>query len=352
MMAAVPIPAMARRRREINIYRIAEEGGVSASTVSRVMNRRVGVSEETRARIDKLLRKYQFLPDYPVQRAPKVAFLMPEHSLNDYTRKALNGIFQYIDESHAIEVSIITRPHPNTNTLLQKIRDQQCSGVIILMAEHFNDELDQLGESELPVIFLDTQAVLPNAGFIDNDSYSGSCAAARYLIEQGHRHIGYLYHSDVSLNHRHRFNGYKETLQAAGIVPKESWMSRTPPFEGPGYRGLAGWHTMKQLLARAPEVTAVMAVDDDMALGALTAIHESGLKIPGDISLIGFDNYPETQIWYPALTTVDHPVEQAGYLAAQAISQALANPGDWTPPRQILPTRLIVRQSTGPAPAK
>lgn len=337
---------MPRPRREISIYRIAKEAGVSASTVSRVMNRRVGVSEETRTQIDKLLRKYNFLPDYPIQRAPKIAFLIPAYYLNDYVLKALNGVFRYIDE-HGMEVSIISHGNDPKTTLLQRIRDQQCSGVIVILAEHFKGEESALAESDLPVIFLDTQVTLPAIGFIDNDSYSGSCAATRHLLELGHRKIGYLCHSQISLNHVQRLKGYEDTLRAAGITIEEKWISRCNPDEIPAVRGLAGMHCMRQLLEQAPEITAVMAVDDDMALGAISAIRESGRTIPDDISLVGFDNYPETEIWFPALTTVDHSVEQAGYQAAQAIDNALANPGKWTPPREILPTRLVIRNSTG-----
>ncbi|PAW79483.1 MAG: hypothetical protein B9S32_02790 [Verrucomicrobia bacterium Tous-C9LFEB] len=343
---------MARRRREISIYRIAEEAGVSAATVSRVINRRVGVSEATRARIDELLRRYHFLPDYPLQRAPKIAFTVPSNNgLNDYIRKALNGVFHYVAD-RGIDVSIIHYREKSKTSLLQQIRDQQCSGVIMIIPDHFREEFQSLNDSGLPVILLDSQSDLPKLGYIDNDSYSGSCAAARYLLDLGHRRIGYICHAHVSNHdHRERLRGYKDTLVAAGITPQGHWLAHTPPIKPSEHvRGMAGLRAMELLLKQAPEITAVMALDDDMALGALTAIHQSGRKIPEEISLIGFDNYPETLVWFPALTTVNHPIEQGGYRAAEAIAQAWANPGQWTPPHEILPTHLIVRASTGPAP--
>lgn len=343
---------MARRRREISIYRIAEEAGVSAATVSRVINRRVGVSEATRARIDELLRHYHFLPDYPLQRAPKIAFTVPSHtSLNDYVRKALNGVFQYVTE-RGIDVSIIHYREDSKTSLLQQIRDQQCSGVIVIIPDHFHAELPSLENSGLPVILLDSRTELPKLGYIDNDSYSGSCAAARYLLDLGHHRIGYICHAHVTNHdHRERLRGYKDTLATADITPPDHWIVHTPPLKpSDRVRGMPGLRTMELLLKQAPEITAVMAIDDDMALGALTAIHQSGRKIPAEISLIGFDNYPETQVWFPALTTVNHPIEQGGFRAAEAIAQAWANPGQWTPPHEVLPTHLVVRASTGPAP--
>lgn len=339
---------MARHRQEVSISRIAEEGGVSVATVSRVMNRRVGVSEETRARIDELLRKYEYTAHYPTQRAPRIAVLCPGHDLTDYLRKAINGVFHYI-QKHEMDVAIISRSNRPRTTLLQQIRDQQYSGIIVLLSEYLQNEHLELGNSELPVIFLDIQVNIEGTGFIDNDSYSGSCAATQHLLELGHRKIGYLQYQPPSLNQLQRQKGYENTMKAAGITIEKNWVIYTRKEEWSPVRGLLGLRTMQHLLEQAPEITAVMAVDDEMALGAMTAIHESGRKIPGDISIVGFDNYPETEVWYPALTTVDHPIEEAGYQAAKAIDHALKNPGQWKLPREIFPTRLIVRKSTGPA---
>ena len=340
---------MARRKQEINIFRIAEEAGVSIATVSRVMNHRTGVSETTRARINTLLREYEFKPDYPAVRSPKIVFLTPFDDLVNYLRLAMKGVCRYA-RTHDMEVGLLAR---NTNpraTLLQQIRDQQCSGVIVMMTEFFDDEHLELGNSGLPVVFLDSSINVANAGFIDNDSYSGSCAATRHLLELGHRKIGYVRYRHPGLNHIQRFNGYKHTMAEAGITPDPSWIGIPPSKERAVISSISGLNAMRSLLERAPEITAVMAVDDEMALGAMTAIHQSGRKIPDDISVIGFDNYPETEAWYPPLTTIHHPIEEAGYMAATAIGDALKSHGAWTPPREVLPTRLIVRDSTGPAP--
>ena len=89
-----------------------------------------------------------------------------------------------------------------------------------------------------------------------------------------------------------------------------------------------------------------MAVDDSMALGAMSALHQAGLRIPEDISVGGFDNYAETKYWQPALTTVNHPLEQAGFIAIESIHSAFTDMAQWQPPREILATSLVVRSST------
>jgi DNA-binding LacI/PurR family transcriptional regulator len=343
---------MARPKSDISIFRIAEEGGVSISTVSRVINNRTGVNEETRARILELLKKYEFSPDYPRQRAPKIAFFSTQDDINEYFQRAIRGISRYTCD-HAMEVGIVVRSTHRGTTLLQQLRDLQCAGVVAVLAEHLQGELDQFGASGIPVIFLDGPLAIPNTGFIDHDAYGGSCLAARHLLSLGHEKIGYIIYPDASINQIQRFKGYENTMNEAGIAVKPQWIGRYPSRTAgspPLSKGVAGFEMMNLLLKQAPELTAVMAVDDEMAFGAMTAIHRAGLHIPKDISIVGFDNNIGTELYPTALTTVEHPIEEASYLAAKAIDEAIRNPGAWNLPKEILPTRLVRRDSTGPAP--
>ncbi len=179
-----------------------------------------------------------------------------------------------------MEVNLITRStHPRTTTL-EQIRDQQCAGVIVLLPDYYIDEHRILGDSELPVMFLDAQIAIEGAGFIDNDSYSGSCAATRHLLELGHRKIGFLRYHLSSLNQIQRFKGYENTLKEAGIQPTPTWVAESPAPDRRIVRGIDGLRAMKHLLEQAPDITAVLAVDDEMALGAMTHLHKSGKKNP------------------------------------------------------------------------
>jgi len=344
---------MSRRRREINIYKIAEEAGVSASTVSRVINNRTGVNEKTRISITELFKKYGFTPDYPRQRPPKIAFVSPWEDLTEYFRKAFQGIYRYC-QKNGIDTNILIRSGHNNHSLLEQLRDQQCSGAIVMLAENLQKEHLELSDSGMPVIFLDHPVNLASIGYIDHDAYSGSCAATQHLIELGHKSIGYLTFPKPSINQVQRFKGYENTMIEAGLPINPRWIATPPAFnKAEGHiRGLPGFRAMTQLLQDAPELTAIMAVDDNMAFGAMTAISRSGRRIPEDISVVGFDNYAETEMWFTALTTVNHPIAEAGFLAAKAIDQALRHPGTDPLIREILPTKLIIRQSTGPVPPR
>ncbi len=336
---------MARKSQDVSIYRIADEAGVSVATVSRVLNRRAGVSEDMRYRIDVLLRKYNFKANYPQPRSSRIAVLIPDGYFSTYLREAISGIQEYAAKV-GLSVNIIIQSQDGSSAL-EQVRDQQCAGVIVLLAtepEYYRD----LGLSELPVIFLDYAFQVKGAGMIGHDAYNGGCEAMRHLLKLGHKKIGLLRYNYIKSDHLSRLNAYEKMMDEAGIERNPNWIMCGSAEEHYSPRQSIGIILMNHLLDRTPEVTAVLAMDDLIATGAITAIHRRGLSIPGDISIVGFDNYPESSCLFPALTSVDHPISRAGYLAMEAIAKALKAPTSWTLPHTILPTSLVVRESTGP----
>lgn len=335
---------MGRRKQDVSIYQIARESGLSASTVSRAINRRAGVGEASRKKVEILLKKYSFTPNYPSSRAARIAIALPHANFDNYVAMAVQGVLSYTS-INGMNANIIVRGDAAKESILEMARDQQCNGVIALLFEGLSAECRELAASELPCVFIDTPAIPGNAGFIDNDSYSGAKEAAKHLIALGHRTIGFLNNIDRHVNHLQRLNGYNDALKEAGITPAPAWMQTNLPYD-------SGSESVRALLCRVPGMTAVMAVDDKLALGAMSAIQQDGLKIPEDISVTGFDNFPDSALWMPPLTTVDHPIRQAAALAAEAIGNCLKKPGSWVPPMIMLPTKLLVRKSTGPARQK
>lgn len=342
---------MARPKQPINIYRIAKEANVSIATVSRVINQRVDVSEETRLRVGELIKKYSFTTEYTTTRLPKIALLIPQVARSGYLHKAMEGVFDYSEERD-IEISVMIRNSRHRNTLLHQLRDQQCSGAVVLLGEQFQRQHKEFEQAGMPIVFLDTEIKINGVGCINHDSYTGSLEATRHLIALGHRKIGYLKYWFKPTNHQARFRGYQDAMREAGLEANPEWVQSSSK-SGPSFKQeTAGLFAMRELLQRVPDLTAVLTVDDQAALGAVTAIHESGRRIPDDFSVIGFDNLPETEAWFPALTTVEHPVAKEGYQAAAAIHSAWADPGNWQPPRILMPTKLIIRNSAGPVKSR
>lgn len=329
---------MARKPKAVSITSIAAELGVSPSAVSRAINNRTGVSEEVRRRVAVLLEKYHFRPVYPASRLPRIAVVMGGGSIAPYTAGVLSGIYRYVCEGTISAAAVI---HPEAGKLLDLIRDQQCSGVILIVPALFAEELPKLSEAGLPVMLVDETTTLPGCGYIDNDSYAGSLEAARYLTGLGHRRIGYLGGRSRTENHLQRFNAYRDALAENGIEfePELHITSGPASYSEMEY----GRFAMNVLLKRTPGVTAVMATNDEIAAGAMAAAREYGRKIPEELSIVGFDDNAFSAFTEPPLTTVRHDMQQAGYLAARALDAHLQTAEPL--PREILPTRPVIRRS-------
>lgn len=329
---------MSRKRGKLSIVTIASELGISPATVSRVINNRTGVSEENRRLVLKKLREYDFKANYPAQRKPRVAIVNSAPSFTHYHSEVLAGIFQYMQE-HDLTPCMIIYNKEGKETLLELLRDQQCSGVILMIPANFSRELPELAASGLPVMLVDESTQIPNVGFIDNDSYSGSLTAARYLLSLGHRDIVYFSSGLHTLNHLQRYKAYENALREAGL---SSCVLQI------GFGADEDLQAIRQYLREHREVTAVMTTNDDLAQLVLKAANDLGIRIPEELSVIGFDDYPMSAYLCPALTTVCHLNREAGCRAAESIDRYLAANGKSPLPRDILPTTLIVRSSTGP----
>ncbi len=216
----------------------------------------------------------------------------------------------------------------------------------------FAAELPELAASGLPIIQLDEQSAYPEIGFIDNDSYSGAQSMARALLDLGHRKIAFLQRWPDRLNHVQRFNGYRNALAEAGIEPRPEWTRvwsderRAPDCLG------SGAILLNELLDAAPDVTAVMAVNDELALGALFAARRRGVSVPQMLSVTGFDDGEYSAYANPPLSTVYHPGMEEGRLVMEAIHRFLESNGKIALPRRIVPTRLVWRETAGPAPRR
>lgn len=337
---------MARPRKSINICKLAEEAGVSHMTVSRVLNNRAGVSEAVRTKIQKLQEKYNYKTNYQTPVRAKIALVIVNNQLSDYYSRILNGVMRYIHGQN-VEVAMVME-QSGPAELLQQIRDMQCAAVIFPEGRKNENLCSSLLKSNLPVILIDIQSPHPKIGYINNDSYIGSCDAAQYLLDQGHRNIGYMTHGwKIEGNHMQRVSGYKDTLKAAGIEVHHNWTQAVNELENE--LNIAYWdsvpYAVDRLLEKFPEMTALMLIDDTLALRVIGAIQRKGYKIPEDISVVGFDNHTNSGDWFPRLTTVQHQLEEAGYKAAEALTHAINHPGNWNLPRVTLPTKLIVRDS-------
>lgn len=330
--------------RKITIAAIAREAGVSVPTVSRVINGRSDVAPGTRERVEELLTKHDY--------RRRSARLAPSASLIDLVFNDLDSpwaveIIRGVEEvAHASGIgTVVSAVHRRTGPMrqwMQNLRARHSDGVILVMSDlaaPFHAELRRLN---VPVVVVDP-AGLPSLDVptIGATNWTGGLHATEHLLTLGHRRIGFITGPQGLLCSRARLDGYRAGLEAAGIELDERLIREGNFYHESGFAGGTS------LLALEKPPTAIFASSDQMALGVFEAVRRRGLRVPDDVSVVGFDDLPEVRWSSPPLTTVRQPLAQMGLLAARTVLR-LAQGEKIESPRVELATELLVRDSTAP----
>ena len=227
-----------------------------------------------------------------------------------------------------------TRESAYVATLTQGMAD----GLLLVLPRDPGAYIETLRRRRFPYVLIDHQGIDEEGPSVGATNRSGGYTAARYLIELGHRRIGFITGSlDMGCS-TDRLAGYRDALAEHG-VRFDPLLVREGDFQQPdGYRG------GRELLALPEPPTAIFASNDVMAFGVMEAVRECGLRIPADVSIIGFDDIPQASHVHPHLTTVRQPLEQMGRIATRMLLEQIGNP-ETEAVRVELPTELIVRHS-------
>ncbi|MGX6603164.1 LacI family DNA-binding transcriptional regulator [Micromonosporaceae bacterium Da 78-11] len=333
---------MAVSGKRVTIATIAEAAGVSVPTVSRVLNGRTDVSPETRDRIEQLLREHDY---------------RPRNSRQPMRAGLIDLVFQDLDSPWAVElirgvedithaegvgtvVSAVHRRTAPTRQWLQNLRARASDGVILVIADNVGPISTELHRLNVPMVIIDpaggTAADVPTIGATN---WSGGRTATEHLLSLGHRRIGIVEGPKNLLCSRARLDGYRAALESGGIRVDQRLIE-------PGdFRHESGFAAGARLLDRPERPTAIFASNDQMALGVYEAARLRGLRVPQDISVIGFDDLPEARWSAPPLTTVRQPLADMGGLAARTVLR-LSRGEPIETPRVELATQLVVREST------
>ncbi|TCR13491.1 LacI family DNA-binding transcriptional regulator [Streptomyces sp. BK205] len=328
----------------VTITEIARQAGVSVPTVSRVVNGRSDVSPRTRARVEELLQRYGYRrrPAAPGTRAALLDLVF--HDLDSpWAVEIIRGVEEVAQaEGVGTVVSAIHGRSGAARDWMRNLRARASDGVILVTSALdtvLHDELRALG---VPLVVVDpTGSPALEAPTIGAANWSGGLAATEHLLSLGHRRIGLIAGPPRLLCSRARFDGYRAALEGAGLPLDESLVV---PGDFHPESGFAG---CEKLLDLPEPPTAIFAASDQMALGAIEALRRRGLRVPEDMSLVGFDDLPEVRWSAPPLTTIRQPLSEMGKLAVRTILKLTRNePPD--SPRVELGTELVVRSSTAP----
>lgn len=329
---------------------IAKMCGVSAQTVSRVLNNRHDVSPETRAAIEAAIAQVGYRPSALarslVQQRSRTLGVIVAGLRYLGVALTLNGIAEACENAgYALFVKELARLDTPTNIMpiIESLMAHQVEG-IIFAAPEFNENV-KLAQSQLPVscppiVFLKCHPN-PNYDTINIDNYGGACKAVEFLLAAGRRHVGLIAGPLGWLEAHQRRRGWEDTLKRFGMTAGNDKWARGD------WSSASGESAFAELLGKYPLMDAVFISNDQMALGALHLAGKRGLRIPDDIAMIGFDNLDESAYYTPSLSTVNHPLRELGTLAVQNLLQrveggAARQSGTTT----TLPTELVLRDST------
>jgi LacI family transcriptional regulator len=325
------------------IYDIAEEAGVSYSTVSRTLSGFEFVKASTREKVLSTAKKLGYVPNQQARSlaggvSDLIGVLVPGLT-NDYVTQILHGIDGALTESdYNVILYTTNRRQGKESTYAARIMNGAADGLLLVAPIMSDLYLDTLRQQNFPYVLIDQVDQEQRSTVINTDNRRGAYEGTRYLIELGHRKIGFLAGLTQINSAVERFEGYKSALADHNIPLRDEYIVPGDFTTQVGYEGA------QALLALEDIPTAIFATNDLSALGAMDAIREHDLRIPKDISIIGFDDIPAAAVVYPKLSTVRQPLVQMGHEAVMELLARLENP-DHEARQIMLETQLVIRDS-------
>ena len=336
--SAAPAGGGKRQSGPVTIAYIAQNAGVSVPTVSKVLNGRPGVSDDTRARVEDLITKYGYRR--PPYRSNSLELVFRELE-SMWAVEIIRGVEQ-VARKHRVGVTVSQFGlHDSVPELMEDTVERRPKAVLSV-AQLSDAEREQLAASGIPFVVFDPISELPeNVPFVGATHWRGGQTATRHLIDLGHRRIAMISGPAGQLCFDARTAGYLFAMTAARLPVDPALMIEAQPGKEAGHAAAC------RLLSLADPPTAVFASNDLQAIGVYQAVREAGLRVPDDVSVVGFDDLPVAAWVDPPLTTIHQPLTQ---MAAAATELALAlGRGEETPQIGVeLATTLTVRESTAP----
>jgi DNA-binding LacI/PurR family transcriptional regulator len=329
------------RPRAVVMADVAKLAGVSLQTVSRVINDSPHVREETRERVQDAMRKLEYRPN-PVARAlvtgrSRTLGVVSFDTTLYGPASTLFGIERAAHEADYFVsiVSLRSLTSAAVVSAVERLRDQGVDGILVVAPqESATQALLHLPE-DVPVVAAEAGPD-DSVPLVAVDQVEGARLATQHLLELGHRTVWHISGPSDWLEAEDRVNGWRQTLDAAG--------ASAPPVLVGDWSARAG-HELGREIVERDDVTAVFVANDQMALGLLRTLHEAGRRIPGDISVVGFDDIPEAAYFTPPLTTVRQNFNEMGRRSLLLLLDQIES-GVRVPTRETVPPELIVRAST------
>ncbi len=327
-----------------NIREVAQKAGVSITTVSHVVNQTRFVAPETEQRVRQSMQELNYRPNSLARSLRRgetktIGLILPD-SANPF----------FAESARLLEEAAYQKSYSlilcNSNGDLEKERlysevlfNKQVDGIIFMAAGDDTRSLQELIDHQLPVVIVDRVFDQMDLDTVITDNRASGYSAVNHLIEYGHRRIGIIRGPSNLTPSAQRVIGYHQALEKAGI-PIDPTLEQMGDFHS-----RTGYAATKFFLQLTNPPTAIFACNDLMAIGALRTIHEAGLSVPADISIVGYDDIEMASYIQPALTTIAQPIAELAETVIKLLLERIEQPG--LPPRRIvIQNKLVIRQST------
>ncbi len=336
-------PRRRRRPATVTIHDVAARAGVSVATVSRVLNRKTAVREETSRQVLEAARSLRYVPNIAaralsIRRSHTIGIVLPEVH-GEFFSEVIRGID--LAARRAGYHILVSGSHSDRDEMLAVLEAMRgrVDGLVVMSPDVAVTALREQFVSDQPLVLLNSMVDGHDGITIDN--YGGAQAIVRHLAELGHTRIAFVKGPEQNADATERLRGYRHALRQTGA-------ERSPDLEfGGDFSEESGYAAGMQILATRPRPTAIFASNDAMAVGVLSAFSGSGFSVPGDLSVVGFDDIPIARYLAPPLTTVKVDMAELGRRAFELVFESIDGGAAHTPRHERIPTSLVVRQSSG-----
>lgn len=330
----------------VTLARIATDSGVSLSTISKVLNGRPDVSAATRSRIEAMLDEHGYLRRGSGMSSPTRLIELVFHELESaWSMEIIRGV-EDVAAEHGLSV-VLTQSgskHAPAPDWVEGVLRRRPVGVVLVFSDLPPEYRASLRSRAIPFVIIDPAGdPSPDVPSVGSANWSGGLMATRHLIELGHTRIAAITGPEDMMCSHARIDGFRSAMTSAGLSIRPDWI-RFGDFHTAG-----GHEHGRELLDSPDRPTAIFAGSDLQALGVLEAVRALGMRVPDDLSLVGYDDIPLAKWVSPRLTTIRQPLKRMAEEATRLVLQMAEGPLE-NVPRMDLATSLIVRESTA-APA-
>nr|WP_221261127.1 LacI family DNA-binding transcriptional regulator [Anoxybacillus tengchongensis] len=326
---------------------IAKAAGVSVTTVSRALNGYSDVSEKTRKKIMDIAKQLNYSPNtlarsLVMNKSKTIGLLvsgMTRSALKDnFTFEVMTGVNDYIAKTDYDVILFNTNStKQREKTYSQLCRERRVDGVILQGIKTDDPYLTEVVESDIPCVLIDIPIQSDRVGYVTTDNVYGAKKAVQHLLELGHRNIAMMNGHDYAFVSKQRLQGFCEAMQEANVPIRKEWI-----VNGDFSEEMAEARAY-ELFTKHENITAMFCASDLMALGVMKALKQLGLRVPEDVSVVGYDDILLASYVSPALTTIAQNKFQMGYEAASMLIDML----EGNEAKVVtLRTQLVVREST------